>query len=91
MFPKQFRLLFNNIFKVEVFTTAASFSKTMNTVRLRLAEQGNRTASPAEQPAGGARGQPISKPEAQRGLPFGEPRGGRACAEGQPGGASWQG
>ena len=29
MFPKQFSLLFSNIFKVEVFTAAALFSKTM--------------------------------------------------------------
>lgn len=29
MLPKQFSLLFSNIFKVEVFTTATLFSKTI--------------------------------------------------------------
>ena len=57
MFPKQFTLLFSNIFKVEVFTAATLFSKTMtryasvqrnwgNTVAPQQPEEGAAEATP---------------------------------------------
>lgn len=65
MFPKQFSLLCNNIFKVEVFTTATPFSKTITRRDSSLTTGRSRTALPGSWPAGGARGQLISKPEAR--------------------------
>lgn len=52
MFPKQFTLLFSNIFKVEVFTAATLFSKTMT--RYDSVQQNWGNTMVLEQPEEGA-------------------------------------
>ena len=69
MFPKQFSLLFSNIFKVEVFTAAALFSKTMTSYDSVQQNWGS-TVAPQQPGEGASEGAAACNPGASL-LPLG--------------------